>query len=696
MSIFTTSCPRNCYSTCSMLVTVENNRIVRIDAHPDNEATQAGVCLKGLSYVERQASSKRITEPMKRISSYSSQPAFEKISWEEAIDLIARKLIFLRDVYGPQTVFYYAASGTKGWLNRIGARFWRLFGGYTGIYGDLCWPAGLEASRLTLGDNKHNLPWDIAQSRLLIMWGKNPAETNVQQMRFIGEAQSNGAQLVVIDPRRTETALKADLHIQPKPGTDGALALGIGYILIQHNWIDQEFIDQNVLGYPDYVRLVEKYNPEFVAETCGIPINQIELLAGALGSIKPATINAGYGMQRYTNGGQTIRALIALCAITGNIGKPGSGWIYANLQSHIFDPVKDPLDSYPPNKPDGVARISISTAKLGYDMLSQVNPPLQFLWIERGNPVAQNPETNKTIEAIRHLNYRVVVEEVMTDTALEADLILPAKTLFEQTDVITAYWHSYIQVKQKIVEQPEHVLPETEIYWRLALKLGYTEAEILNAGIPHPGETEKLLSSMLASMNDHYGSSITLEKLEAGPVLAPTTQPIAFEDLQFSTPSGKIELFSEEAARRWNVDPLPAWSPPLENSVSENPNKSRFPLQMMTPNNKNSIHSQFHNLDLIKQVDPGARLSMNSIDAADRKLQADDLARVYNDRGQIILPVFIDDGLRSGCVSCPNGYWHQHGSGVNVLSAARETDMGYGAAFHDNLVQVEKWRESRK
>ena len=673
-----------------MLVTVENNRILRIEAHPENRATKQGVCLKGLSYIERQNSPTRILTPLKRVHHGSNQSAFTPIDWNEALEEIAFHLQNTKNEFGPQAVMYYSASGTKGWLNRIGARFWRLFGGYTGIYGDLCWPAGLEATRLTLGENKHNAPWDLANARLIIQWGKNPAETNVQQMHFIEQARQQGGKLIVIDPRRTPTADQADMLIQPRPGSDGALALAVGHLLIKNQWINQPFISNYIHGFPEYASLVEKYSPRIAAEICGVPESQIEQLAEAIGSIQPVTINAGFGMQRYTNGGQTIRAIIALCAITGNIGKPGGGWVYANLQSHIFDPTQDPIDSFPPENPDGVARISVSTARLGEDMITQTEPPLKFLWIERGNPVCQNPDTHKTLKAFRSLDFRVVVEEQMTDTAKEADIILPAKTLFEQSDIINAYWHSYIQLKQQVITPPMMIRPESEIYWMLGLRLGYTDETMLAAGIPRPGETDQMINKMLEEINKKYGSFLNMEDLAESPFLAPGTQTLAFSDLQFATPSHKIELFSLEAAYRWKVDPLPSWTPPIESLLTPS-DQNLYPLQILTPNTKNAIHSQFHNLTIIQQFDRGPTLNISTVDAKSRGLENGDSARIFNQRGELILTVAIDEGLNPGCVVCPNGYWLQNGKNVNVLSAGRETDMGYGAAFHDNLVQVEKW-----
>ena len=219
-------------------MTVESGRIARITGLPANRATPEGPCIKGLSYVERAHSPDRITRPLGR----KADGSFAPVSWDEALGRIADALTRARREYGPQSVLYYSASGTKGLLNGVGLAFWRLFGGCTTTYGDLCWPAGLEATRLTLGDNTHNAPWDLENARLIVMWGKNAAETNIHQMLHVHRALAQGGALVVIDPRRTETAERAELLVQLRPGTDGALALGIGHILCRDGLVDRDFI----------------------------------------------------------------------------------------------------------------------------------------------------------------------------------------------------------------------------------------------------------------------------------------------------------------------------------------------------------------------------------------------------------------------------------------------------------------------
>jgi len=666
-----------------MKVQVEDGRIRRIDSHPNNSATPEGVCLKGLSYVERVNAPDRILYPLKRIPGSSE---FERTSWDEAIATIVEKLEYFKKSFGPQSILYYAASGTKGLLNSVGMNFWRLFGGCTTTYGDLCWPAGLEATRLTLGENIHNVPWDIANSKLIILWGKNSAETNIHQMYYIEKAIENGAKLVVVDPRRTQSSEQADLLIQLRPGTDGALALGLANLLIKNKKIDIEFIENHVFGFSSFAEMVQDFTVEKVSEICGISIQKIYQLGKYLGEIKPVTINAGFGLQRYTNSGQSMRAILALLALTGNFGKPGAGWIFANLQSALFDKIQDPIAFFPPEKPDGVVRVSISTARLGQEMLETSDPPLKMIWVERGNPVTQNPETNTVLKAFRSLDFRVVVEQFMTDTARESDIILPAKSMFEQSDVIGAYWHSYIQLKQKVMEPPGEVKPETEIYYLLSEKLGISKEEIIDL-IPQP--TGEAIESFLNKKLEPF-PELSLEKLKEGPILAPGSEEVVFSDLSFSTPSGKIELLSKEAEERWGVNQLPFFEEPTESVKKKSVESQKYSLHLMTPNTKNRIHSQFNNLKMIRELNPKPLVSIHPVDAQTRKIQHGDLVKIFNDRGNFQVEAKLDFGVKPGCIAVTNGWWITEGGTVNFCSLGRETDMGHGAAFHDNLVEVER------
>jgi anaerobic selenocysteine-containing dehydrogenase len=305
-------------------------------------------------------------------------------------------------------------------------------------------------------------------------------------------------------------------------------------------------------------------------------------------------------------------------------------------------------------------------------------------WVERGNPVTQNPETHRVLEAFRALDFRVVVDQFLTDTAREADLVLPAKTMFEQSDVIGAYWHPYVQLKQKIVEPPGEVKPESEVYHELARRLGFAE-RAMEGRIPGPsdGEIERYLERRLRPFPE-----LTLGRLREGPVLAPGHQEIAFSDFVFPTPSGKIELLSDEASARWSAERLPAYVEPEESPRRAASRPSTYRLHLLTPNTKNRIHSQFNNLRMIRRFGNRPFVEIHPDDARARGIGERDRVRIFNERGSLEVEARLDNGILAGCISVTNGWWIRQGGTVNFCSRGRETDMGHGAAFHDNLVEI--------
>jgi anaerobic selenocysteine-containing dehydrogenase len=652
---------------------VEHGRVVEVMPASGNRATACSPCLKGLSYTERAYSDARLYHPMKR----SPDGRFARISWDDAFSEIAERLLTIKERYGPEAVFFYESSGMAGLNNAFSTGFWRMFGGATTTFGNLCWPAGLEAVRLTLGENKHNAPWDLEQSRLIILWGKNPAETNIHQMVFLENAARNGARIVVIDPRRTSTAEKADLLIQPKPGTDAALALTIAHVLIREGWFDRDFISRHVYGFEQFARSVEACTPEWGSSECDIPVSAILELARDIGTIQPMTIIPGFGMQRFSNGGQTIRCLLALNILTGNIGKPGACFHFANLQSYVFDEIKEPECYYPDPARDKPFRRTISKARLGEDMLNAKDPPLKFGWVERGNPIAQNPDSNLIRKAFSTLEFLVVVEEFMTDTALEADLVLPAKNMFEQPDILGSYWHPYIQFKPKVVDIPEEVKTEPEIYFHLAEKLGFSKEQIQTV-LPEPGD-EPIMKFLRSEVNRIPG--LRWNDLLSAPQLPPLHEEISFADLVFLTPSGKIELWSDQTATLWAVDPLPKYEPITSES-------GEFPFRLLTPNTKNRIHSQFGNLIVIKELDPLPYAAISAGDALAYGFAEGERVRIFNRQGNIETVLHISFSLKRGCIVYYNGYWHQEGGSPNSLTKGLMTDMGYGTAFHDTMVAI--------
>jgi anaerobic selenocysteine-containing dehydrogenase len=674
MDEFITACPRNCYSTCSFIVQVEKNKIRRILPYSGNLATPYGPCIKGLAYIERTHSPERIIHPLIK----SSSGKFQRIDVNEALGIISNKLGSLKLKYGPQSIFWYTGSGMSGLTNEIGHSFWKAFGGTTITYGNLCWPAGLEAVRLTLGSVKHNVPWDLENAKTIIIWGKNPAETNIQEIAFIDRAREKGCRIIVIDPVRTPTADKADMLFSPKPGTDAALALAIAWVLVQENLIDQKFITKNVKGFDEFRQSLD-ITPDKAEKTTGIPAKNIIELAYIIGKEGPLTIMPGYGLQRHHNGGQTIRSILSLIILTGNIGKPGSGFNYANLQSYIYDKLKEPLSYYPDPENDLPFRRTISMAKLGSDMLNAENPKLKAIWIERGNPVLQAPDTNNVKKAFSELEFKVVIEQFMNDTAETADIVLPAKDMFEQSDIIGSYWSPYVQFKPKVIESPGEIMAESEIYFHLAKQMNLS---ISSRMLPEPGNEN--IEEWLERRIKGY-SSLKLDDLKNGPVLAPGLQQIAWNDLKFETPSGKIELYSLEAHVKWGTSPLPDYT-----SYEPLTGEKVFPLLFITSNTSSRIHSQFGNLKIIKESVKKLSVGISPEDASERNIFSGNKIRIFNDTGELISTADISNRIPAGTVVLPNGIWINEGGGCNFLIAGNETDMGHGAAFHDNRVEIEK------
>jgi anaerobic selenocysteine-containing dehydrogenase len=670
MEEYITACPRNCYSTCTFRVSVENNKIRRILPYAGNLATPEGPCIKGLSYIERAHSPERITTPLFR----TPDGSFKKISREEAIDFIAGKLKHIKTKYGSHSVLWYKGSGMSGLTNDISSQFWKAFGGATTMYGNLCWPAGLEAVRLTLGSVKHNVPWDLVNAGTIVIWGKNPAETNIQEINFIADARSWGSKVIVIDPLRTPTADKADILFSPVPGTDAALALALAKVLIDEDLIDKKFINDHVKGFNEFSKSLN-INLEMAQSITGIPAANIRELAYII-SKSPVTFLPGYGLQRHLNGGQTIRAILALAIITGNLGKKGAGFNYANLQSYIYDDPKEPVCYFPDKEKDKPFRRTISMARFAADASSAKDPEIKAIWVERGNPLLQLPDSENVRRVFSSLELKIVVEQFMTDTAAMADIILPAKDIFEQSDIIGSYWSPYVQFKPKILDPPGDVMPETEIYYHLSKALDLKISQDL---IPEPGneKIEKWLEKRIEGQ-----SAITLDELRQGPIIPPGYQHIAYEDFKFDTPSGKIELLSETAEKVWGVSKLPEYVS-IENDS--------YPFIFITPNLGNRIHSQFGNLKVIKEAGQNPAALISADDSEKAGISNGSRIRIFNENGSIITTARVSARVPDGIVVLHNGIWMKEGGGGNRLISGRETDMGYGAAFHDNRVQVEKY-----
>lgn len=665
-----TVCPRNCYCTCGMVVTHAQGRITRIEGDPENDATRGRVCLKGISYARRLTTADRLLRPLER------QPdgSFRPVSWDDALARIEARLEQTRSEHGPEAVLYYEASGSHGALGQLAMAFWRQFGGCTVAYGDLCWPAGLEATRLTYGGNRHSHPRCTLDSRLILLWGHNPAETNVHQMRWILDAQERGAVVALVDPRSTDTSDAADVHVQPRPGTDAALALGMARVIVDAGLHDAAFLERHAAGFEPYRERLRDYPLDRVAALTGVAAGAIERLALDYARHKPALLVAGFGLQRHHRAGQAMRAVALLPALTGNVGVAGGGFQYANLSSHCL--VEPPLPPEPPR-----VRRGFPVSRLGPALAEIDGPPIRAAWIEKGKPASQHPRVDLVRAGLERLDLVVVVDQFMTDTARLAHFVLPAKSMFEEEDLVTAYWHPYLQHRAKLWDPPGEVKTETEIWRLLAGRFGFDTRYF--------PKDDEAVTALLRKMLPRAG---LLEELRQRPVDPTGDGAVAYAGFRFSTPSGKVEFASEEAARLWGVKSVPDYKPLDEGH--EAAGASRYPLQLLSCKTRDRIHSQFGNLDWVRDVERPHVLDLHPDDAAARGLREGDEAVVWNDRGRLAIRVRLDDGLRPGVAHILEGRCHEGDPDVNLLTDAGVTDMNHGATFYECLVEVTRDRRS--
>ena len=669
---FNTVCPKDCFGSCALKVKVENGKIIGVYGNKDHPVTKGMICVKGKNYTKMVYSKERLLYPLKRVGT-RGDGEFRRIPWEEAIDTIHTRLASLKEEYGPESILYYCGSGNMGIVKEAAYGFWYQFGGFTSVYGDLCNAAGVEALNLTYGSRKSNALEDLENSKLIVLWGKNPANTHLHMMYHINRALKKGAKLVTIDPRISESSHESDLHLRPRCGTDGCLALGVAKRLIETNTIDIDFINKNTYGFDQFREFLKDYPLEKVAEITGVPQNEIEAFVGYIGDNPHYALVCGFGLQRYTNGGQTVRTIALLPALTGSIGKRGCGLYFGDKQGPGL------VWPYLPQKPDKIRGIPL--ALLSTELNQQTNPPIKAMWIEAANPVTSNPNSSSLKNGMNKLDFIVVCDLFLTDTARMADIVLPAASPFEYYDLVKGYGHSYIQLQQKVIEPPGECKHESEVYRMLGRRFGFDETYL-------PENSLDVIERVIEASN----LNTTREKLKEKAYLHQDFQEIAYSDLKFDTPSGKIEFYCQQMRDKWGQSPLPVYREPAEGKRTTPLLYKEYPLHFVTGHSRKKINSQFSNILELRE-DP--LLAINPTDAKTRKIESGDAVRVFNTRGEVKLKAFVTDKVPLGFVHAFFGSWGDEAN-VNKLTADRLTDIGYGAAFHDCLVEVEKYFNNGK
>jgi len=666
---FFTVCPKDCFGSCSLEVEIEKGKVVKIRGNRNSPVNQGRICIKGKNYPNMVYGPERLLYPLQRIGK-RGKGEFKRISWEQALDIIYKNLKNFKEQYGPESVLYHNRFANLGVMKNCAYSFWYQFGGFTSTYGGLCDSAAQEAINLTYGEVKHNRISDLENSKLVILWGSNPAYSNIHLMHHINKAVDRGAKLITIDIRKNESGSKSNLYLNPRPGTDGCLALGIANQLIENNLIDDNFIEQHTFGFAEFKELVKNYPLNKVSNTTEIPLHKIKSIINYIKESPEYTLVCGMGVQRYTNAGQTVRAICLLPALTGSIGKKGCGFYFSDRQA--------PELNWPfsPEKPNRI-RNSIPVAKLASELDNQVNPPIKAMWNEQANPMTSNPNINLLARAMNKLDFIVVADLFLTDTARMADIILPATSMFEYYDLVTGYGHSYIQLQQKLIEPPGECKHESEIYRLLGKRFGFN--------------LDYLPENNLSTLEKIIGSSnlnVDIDELKEKPYLHPSYQEIAFSDLKFNTPTKKVEFFSQRTRERWGEDPLPKYSESIENKYSSPNVYNKYPLSLISSHAYNKMNSQFSDMSILKEK---PFVWINPRDAAKRGINENDKVRIYNERGSLILKAVLTEKITPGIVHTYFGWWDGvHQVNINKLIRDYISDIGNGTAFHNCLVEIQK------
>ena len=664
-----------------MLVTVENGRAIDVKGAPDHPTTAGTLCTKVARYLDRTYSPDRLRYPMKRVGA-KGEGRFARISWDEALDEIATNFkAIAASPDGPQAILPYSYAGTMGLLqgSSMDRRFFHRLGASL-LDRTICAAAGKAGWAAVIGASMGMDVEAYVDSKLILIWGSNPVTSNLHFWTRAQEAKRRGARLVAIDPYRSVTAEKCHEHIALLPGTDAALALGVMHLLIDNGQVDRDYVDSHTIGFDALAQRAREWTPERVAATCGIPREQIVRLANDYGSIKPAAIRLNYGMQRVHGGGNAVRAVACLPALIGAWREPAGGALLSS--SGTF-----PVDSVALERPDLIhgAPRTINMSAIG-DALTRANdPPIRAIYVYNSNPLAVAPDSSRVVAGFSRPDLFCVVHEIFkTDTADYADILLPATTQLEQTDIHNSYGHLYALANNPAIAPIAEALPNTEVFRRLAARMGFDD--------PCFSDSDDTLARAAFRATDSRAEGIDWDRLkEDGWQRLNVPRPYApFANGGFPTRSGKCEFWSETLAAQ-GQDPLPAYIPPRESAASNPDLAERYPLGFISPPARNFLNSSFANLPVFVDEEKTPHVDIHPDDAAARGIATGDPVRVFNDRGSLLASARVTDRARPGVVVAPSVWWRKlapGGENANAVTSQALTDLGRAATFYDCLVEV--------
>jgi anaerobic selenocysteine-containing dehydrogenase len=657
-----TVCPLDCPDSCSLDVTVQDGRVTAIDGSHLNPITDGYICAKVRRFTERLYGPDRLLYPAIR-KGPKGLGQFERVAWEEALALIADRLTEARERWGGESILPYSYGGSNGLLTQdtSDATLFRRLGA-SRLARTVC-AAPTGAANLALYGKMPSVTYeDYPEARLLILWGVNPSASGIHLVPYIREAQKRGARLVVIDPRTTPLAKQADIHLAVRPGTDLPVALSIHRYLFEEGHADEAFLAEHTIGAD---RLRERAHPwtfELAAAEADVPVEALRAVAEAYAATSPALIRVGWGQERNRNGGSASMAIMALPAVGGKFGVRGGGYTMSNSASWGFTRTWIGAD-------EPATRL-INMNHLGRALLDTPDPPVKVLFVYNNNAAVTTPAQSRVLKGLERDDlFTVVFEQVMTDTARYADVILPNTTFFEGYDVVRAYGPLSMRLARPVVDAAGEARSNAEVFGELLARTG------LQRENEPQGELEELLN-VLSRLPNTIGDELR----DSGAATPPWGgRPIQFKDVWPLTTDRKVCLFSEDLDKQ---------APAGLYGYQADPATTDFPLALISPASERTISSTLSELPR-----PEVRLLMHPEDAGARGLKEGDAVRVWNTLGEVRCNVAVGGWIRRGTVSLPKGLWRKHtanGYTANVLAPDTLSDLGGGACFNDARVQVER------
>lgn len=664
-----------------MSVEVEDGRAVSLSGDAGHRFTQGFLCAKVNHYLERVYSSERILHPMRRVGK-KGEGRFERVTWDEALDVVAQGFRRVIAEHGPQAIVPYSYAGNMGLLGfgSMDRRFFHALGA-SQLERTICSSAGAAGLKATVGGSLGLDPEAVVHARYIVAWGANVVSSNVHLWPFIEEARTRGARLVVIDPYRSRTAERADEHIALLPGTDGALALAMMHVIFRDGLADEDYIARFTIGADALRARAREWTPERAAAATGLDAALIERFAREYATSQPSAIRLNYGVNRHAGAGSAVRTISCLPALTGAWRHPGGGLLLST--SGAF-----PVDARALERPDLMppGTRTLNMVQIGRILLdSELKPPVQAICVYNSNPVAVAPEQEAVRRGFAREDLFVVVHELFrTDTVDFADVVLPATTTLEHYDIHKAYGHLYLTLSEPAIAPVGEAKSNTEFFRLLAARMG----------LDHPAlrESDEQIARQAMKWDHPRLAGIDFERLQReGSVRLNVPDPWApFAQGGFPTPSGKCELYAESLAEM-GFDPLPTYVPPREGPTS-NPEKARaYPLAFISPPAHHFLNSTFSSQPTLARRESEPFLTIHPADAAARGIRDGEMVRTFNDRGEFLAKARVSDDARQGVVVGLSIWWAKMcpgGRNANAVTSQELTDMGGGATFYDALVDV--------